>query len=164
MTYNGPTSRAAASAVNTRLTTQLYEMDIIGGRLPRLTVRGIIGWFCHEGYTPAEARRFADKIRVNESGCWVWVGALNSKGYGCLGLRKVAWLAHRLAHVVFIGPIPDGFEVDHVRAKGCTSLACVNPEHLEAVTPMENCERANMWRPSRTVLIDMTAVTGEVAA
>jgi hypothetical protein len=88
MTYNGPTSRAAASAVNTRLTTQLYEMDIIGGRLPRLTVRGIIGWFCHEGYTPAEARRFADKIRVNESGCWVWVGALNSKGYGCLGLRN----------------------------------------------------------------------------
>lgn len=121
----------------------------------------IVEAFVRYGYTAVEGRRFARKVQLDPvTGCWEWTGCLNSKGYGCLGLRKVAWLAHRLAHIIFIGPIPDGHQVDHVRDKGCKSTACVNPAHLEAVTGDENMARRwDSWyqQPhSGPKLVDLT--------
>lgn len=52
-------------------------------------------------------------------------------------------LAHRAAHELFIGPIPEGFTIDHVRARGCQHRHCVNPAHLEAVTHRENTMRGD---------------------
>lgn len=107
-----------------------------------MTLDTITRAFAAAGYSEVEGRRFALKLRWSESGCLEWTGASNSKGYGCLVLRGVPWLAHRLAHVLFVGPIPEGYEVDHVRDRGCTSITCVLPAHLEAVTPEVNAERA----------------------
>lgn len=71
--------------------------------------------------------------------CWTWTGAILPNGYGMasVGGRKVG--AHRLSHELFVGPIPEGFEVDHL----CRKKDCVNPTHLEAVTPLENTRRAH---------------------
>lgn len=102
------------------------------------------------GYTAREAGRFAAKVQPAPTGeCWLWTACTNSKGYGCLVLRSEPWLAHRLAHVVFIGPIPEGHEVDHVRDRGCTSILCVEPAHLEAVSKRDNVLRSIPYRPSR---------------
>lgn len=45
--------------------------------------------------------------------------------------------AHRLSYELFVGPIPDGYELDHL----CRNRGCVNPAHLEAVTHRVNVLR-----------------------
>lgn len=85
--------------------------------------------------------RFFDKVQITPT-CWIWVGQLNGSGYGKFSINERFVAAHRYAHTIFVGPIPDGYEVDHVKARGCTDKRCVNPAHLEAVTPEENLARS----------------------
>lgn len=93
----------------------------------------------------AIARLLARTIKTES--CWIFQGAHNGHGYIRISIESKPQYVHRLAHEVFIGPIPDGFEVDHVKAKGCTSTACINPNHLEAVPRTVNLERSD-WPPN----------------
>jgi hypothetical protein len=74
------------------------------------------------------------------SGCWLWTGALNDRGYG----RWPRWKdggtrqAHRRVYEMLVGPIPEGLQIDHL----CRVRNCVNPDHLEPVTHAENLRRA----------------------
>lgn len=71
-------------------------------------------------------------------GCWEWTGPTTGNGYGriyVLGFRER--MAHRAAYALLIGPIPPGMELDHL----CRNRRCVNPDHVEPVTPRENCMR-----------------------
>ncbi|QNJ56915.1 HNH endonuclease [Mycobacterium phage Reindeer] len=43
--------------------------------------------------------------------------------------------------MTWVGPIPDGYEIDHVFARGCVHRDCIEPTHLEAVTRQENMAR-----------------------
>lgn len=85
-----------------------------------------------------EPRLTAGSVRDPETGCLIWLRAKNSKGYGLISVRGHVELVHRMAHELWVGPIPAGFEVDHVLAAGCTSRLCIEPAHLEAVTCQEN--------------------------
>lgn len=78
--------------------------------------------------------RFADKIEVS-GGCWEWVAAKNSAGYGVIRIDYRLYLAHRYIYEFFNGPVKG--ECDHL----CRNRGCVNPEHIEDVT-----RRTNMLR------------------
>jgi hypothetical protein len=77
--------------------------------------------------------------------CWLWTGTLNRHGYGQFSIPGGKHiLAHRYAYQSLVGPIPEGRVLDHVKLRGCTSPACVNPDHLEPVTQAVNVARGKV--------------------
>jgi len=87
---------------------------------------------------------FIKRIEKTES-CWLWKGCLDKNGYGLAydQERMNTGLAHRLVYILLKGSIAEGLVLDHL----CRTHACVNPEHLEAVTQKENVRRGeSYWR------------------
>lgn len=83
--------------------------------------------------------RFIQKFRICETtGCWLWIGGTNSTGYGCFRIGRSKKSAHVVSYEHFVGPKPEGLELDHL----CRVRNCVNPEHLEPVTHAENIRRS----------------------
>jgi hypothetical protein len=90
---------------------------------------------------------YVDKETARTStGCWLWTGPLVSNGYARHSAQNQQVLAHRFAYELLVGPIPEGLQLDHVWARGCRHLHCVNPAHLEPVTGAENVRRAERTR------------------
>lgn len=92
--------------------------------------------------TAVEARFWGD-VQQTEA-CWIWTGTILQKdGYGQFWNGTTRVMAHRFAYELLVGPIPEGLTIDHVKARGCVSRACVNPAHMEPVTAVTNVMRGD---------------------
>ncbi|MFC8277185.1 HNH endonuclease signature motif containing protein [Streptomyces sp. NPDC057271] len=81
--------------------------------------------------------RLLEKAVPGQSGCLVWTAQLNHEGYGRFWLNGKQVQAHRASYELLVGPIPEGKQIDHL----CSNRRCINPHHLEPVTPWENVMR-----------------------
>lgn len=90
--------------------------------------------------------------------CWPWTDSVNQNGYGKVrGAGREGVYAHVLAYATWGGPIPEGYQVDHLchnRELWCDPLdcghrRCCNPAHLEPVTGADNLRRAAKRRHAR---------------
>jgi hypothetical protein len=93
--------------------------------MDRIRGRSWIGGYPPNPYRPVEGL------------CVVWEGGKFPAGYGSISIDNQNRLVHRVAYEALVGPIPEGYEIDHV----CRVRACWNPAHLEAVTSAENMLR-----------------------
>lgn len=99
------------------------------------------------------AANFWQKAAVGgDSECWPWRGALDGAGYGSFsaGGGRGGIGAHRWIYEHTVGPIAPEQDLDHLchtrdkscaGGKSCPHRRCVNPAHLEPVTPLENWSR-----------------------
>lgn len=95
----------------------------------------------------AVIRRIKKRSTILANGYWQWTGPLEKSGYGRVGAGKRKWLAHRAAYAAFNGPIPEGLIIDHL----CRNRGCVNPAHLETVTPQQNTLRGETLAAANVV-------------
>lgn len=84
---------------------------------------------------PLEIRLWS---RVQKSkGCWLWLGAHDTKGYGAIGAGgrggKVLKV-HALVYTLLVADIPQSNEIHHK----CENVGCCNPDHLISLTRKEH--------------------------
>jgi hypothetical protein len=111
--------------------------------------------------------RFMEKVvkRIDKPFmlCWIWTGYKNHKGYGQFRDPGHPVIAHRWSYEHFIGPIPEGMQLDHFK---CHNPSCVNPYHVRPATALENirnalthnsvkthCKRGHEFTPENTRIL-----------
>ena len=77
------------------------------------------------------------KVDTMTSDCWLWNGSMYQNGYGKYGRRGI--MAHRIFYTLFRERVPEDMSLDHL----CRNRKCVNPDHLEIVTFLENVMRGD---------------------
>jgi len=76
---------------------------------------------------PSIFDRFENAIMpLTECGCWIWMRARTTRGYGSVKIDGMVLRAHRVSWQISNGPIPEGLHVLHQ----CDVTCCVNPDHL----------------------------------
>lgn len=101
----------------------------------RMYRRGNLELMRLNGYTAYE--KVMIKSEEQENGCRIFKGCILYHGYGQIRDGDKMKMAHRVTFEHKKGKVPDGFEIDHL----CRNRACVNPEHMEIVTHVENVRR-----------------------
>ena len=73
--------------------------------------------------------KLAAKSR-QEGDCILWTGSIYDTGYGVIRIATKTRAVHRIAYQLAYGSIEDGMDIHHT----CRNRACINPDHLEALT------------------------------
>lgn len=80
---------------------------------------------------------FDRSIPEPNTGCWLWTGAVLTGCYASIKVAGKSTVASRYVFETLNGTLGDDLQVDHK----CYVRLCINPDHLQAVTPKENMRR-----------------------
>lgn len=110
---------------------------------------------------PTTLQEAFEKKLVKGAWCWTLAGTKTSVGgYTLVYYNNKTLQGHRVAYELYVGSIPEGMVIDHkYNTKGCPRH-CVNPEHLQAVTPKENAENVLLRKDSTTKVRGVTKRNG----
>jgi hypothetical protein len=97
--------------------------------------------------TQREASRFYNFVSPEPmSGCYLWTGECNRRGYGKIRVRNEKFLAHRLSFSIAVKD-PQSLLVLHK----CDNPCCVNPAHLFLGSQSDNLydmhRKGRNWTP-----------------
>lgn len=96
------------------------------------------GGYATKGIYGDPMPRLLARVSITEDGCWQ-IDRVDQFGYGRIYFEGRMSSTHRVAYLIFRGPIPSGLQLDHL----CRNRGCANPEHLEVVTQRENIARGD---------------------
>lgn len=80
------------------------------------------------------------------TGCWLWLGPMTTRGYAQVTYQSKTHIVSRLTYELAHGPLASGVFACH----RCDTPLCVNPDHLFAGTAKDNIR--DMWRKGREYL------------
>lgn len=79
--------------------------------------------------------RILDRSVAGPGGCIIFTGSVTDRGYGKVSIRRgIQRTVHVVIYEALVGPVPEGYEVDH----RCLVRNCVNHLHLRVVTKAGN--------------------------
>ena len=76
----------------------------------------------------------SNTMPVTETGCLIWLRALDKDNYGLITVENKTKRLHRLVWEIFYGKIPPKMVIDHK----CYVPTCCNPQHLRLATVSQN--------------------------
>lgn len=66
--------------------------------------------------------------------CHLFIGCKDRDGYGLININGKTTRAHRYSYEIYNGDLPKNCVIHHT----CHRRNCVNPAHLQAITPQSN--------------------------
>ena len=90
------------------------------------------------------------------TGCWRWLGFIDSEGYGKVSHKGRTYKVHRLIYSFVFDDIGTAPVLDHRcheadkacrGGKTCLHRRCVNPLHLMPTSSADNSRRGRRWKP-----------------